>query len=68
MISTIGTPLALFTDLAALLARGYLRASEKAEHCAVSGRREPQKELDLRAEESPPVIETGAPHGNNDAS
>ncbi len=46
---TIATHSALLTDLAAVLAKGYLRLTQIAPDSATCG----QKELDLRAEESP---------------
>jgi len=58
---TIATQSLLSTELAAVLARGYLRLTDLRQKPADSG----DKELDLPAEESPPVTETGAPHGNN---
>ena len=61
MTPTIATHSALLTELAAVLARGYLRLTQIAPDSAISG----DKELDLPAKESPPVIETGAHHGNN---
>ena len=64
MTPTIATHSAPLTELAADLARGYLRLTRIAPDFATSG----QIELDLPAEESPPVVETGAPHGNNVAS
>ena len=39
----------LYTELAAILARGYLRLTQIAPDCAIFG----QTELDLRAKESP---------------
>ncbi len=50
-----------FTEVAAILARGYLRFTSIAPDSATSG----HKELDSHAKESAPVIETGAHHGNN---
>ena len=48
------------TAIAALLARGYLRLTEKDQHCAISGNREPQIELDVSAKESPHVVKETA--------
>ena len=45
----------LFTDLAGLLGRGYLRLAERSRNVAVSDARDQQKELELRREQSPPV-------------
>ncbi len=61
MTPTIATNSALLTELAAVIAKGYFRLTRIAPDSATSCR----KELDLRAEESPAVIETGAQHGNN---
>ena len=60
-MTTFATPSAELTELVTLLARGYLRLTRIAPHSATFC----HKELDLRAKESPPVIETGAHHGNN---
>ena len=62
---TIATPSAPLTELAGILARGYLRLTSIAPDSATSGRKEPPIWLDSPRQESPPVIETGAPHGNN---
>ncbi len=42
-------------ELASALAKGYLRLTQKARNSDVSVRREPEKELDVAAEESPHV-------------
>ena len=60
---TIASHSAPVSDLATILAKGYLRLTGIAPDSAISG----HKELDLSTEESAPVIETGAQHGNNDA-
>jgi len=44
-----------FRDLAALLAQGFLRLTQQSRNVAVSADREPQKELDVVATESPHV-------------
>ena len=62
-MTTIATPSPLLTELAGILARGYLRLTGVGQKVASSG----HNALDLPAKESPPVIETGAHHGNNDA-
>ena len=46
-------PGTLRNELAAVLARGYLRLTQKPRNDAVSG---PEKRLDLRAGESPDVV------------
>ncbi len=55
-------------ELASALAKGYLRLTQKVRNSAVSVLREPQKELDLPARESPHHVGTvhgpGEPHGN----
>ena len=43
----------LFTDLAALMARGFLRLTQKGQIARFSGPGEPRKELDVPVEESP---------------
>ena len=60
MTRTFATPSAELTELAGILARGY-RLTKIARDSATSN----HKGLDLPAEESPPVVETGALHGNN---
>ncbi len=61
MTPTFATPSAELTELAIIFGKAYLRLAKIAPDSATSG----HKELDLCAKESPPVIETGAPHGNN---
>ena len=61
MTPTIATHSAPPSELAGILARGYLRLTRIAPDSATSC----QIELDLCAEESPPVTETGASHENN---
>ena len=55
MTQTIATPSALLTELAAVLARGYLRLTKIAPDSATSS----HKELDLRAKESPHLDHDG---------
>ncbi len=64
MTFTFATPSAELTELAGILARGYQRLTRIAPHSATFC----HKELALCAEESPPVIDTGAPHGNDVAT
>ena len=52
MTAQAGMDRALFTELAAVLANGYLRLAETRRNCAISGHGESQKELDVRPEES----------------
>ena len=48
-------------DLAEVLARGYLRLTEKRQHCATSAAISGQdKHLDLRAQESPDRVRESA--------
>ena len=50
-----------FGELAGLLARGYLRLTEKAQFRAVSDPSQPQKELDVSTTESPHVVGDASP-------
>ncbi len=61
MTPTIATHSALLTELAAVIAKGYFRLTRIAPDSATSCR----KELDLRAEESPPVVDTEG-HGGKE--
>ena len=58
---TIATPSPLLTELASLLARGYMRLTQKSRDVAVFPPRIPQKELDVLAEESPHEVEKPRP-------
>ena len=52
------SPVAAVTDLAAVLARGYLRLTEKRQMCATSGTNSGrEKPLDVPHRESPHVVE-----------
>jgi len=50
-----------WSELAALLARGYLRLTAKARITAISEPRNPQKEVDLRADQSVHGVEESRP-------
>jgi hypothetical protein len=56
-MATIATPSALLTELAGLLARGYLRLTAGAPNGATFARKEPHESLDLRAKKRPPVVQ-----------
>lgn len=51
---------ALPSELAALLARGYLRLTQSRNNLGVSGAGKPQLDLDLVGKKSPPVSERRA--------
>ena len=55
---TIATHSAPLSDLAAILAKGYLRLTETAPDSAISG----HKELALPAEESPDRVDDNGDH------
>jgi hypothetical protein len=55
-MTTIATHSA-FTELVAVLARGYLRSTQTAQNLGTSRPKEPQKELDVSRPESPAVLE-----------
>ena len=57
MTPTIATPSAVLTDLASLLATGYLRLAKKAPDCASFPRIEPDCSLDSPRDPSAPVVE-----------
>ena len=57
MEATLARPAASFAELAAILARGYLRWAEKRRQRAVSRACESRKSLDSPAHPSPPVPE-----------
>jgi hypothetical protein len=46
-------------ELAAILARGFLRLTEKRRVAAVSSARDPQVSLDVSGRESPHVVDHG---------
>ena len=56
-MTTFATPSAALTELAGVLATGYLRLTQTSQDLGTSRTREPQKELDLRVEESPAVVQ-----------
>jgi len=49
-----------FAEIAALLARGYLRLTQKRPNGAISGGENPHKSLDVSRQESPHVVEERA--------
>ena len=57
MTPTIAIPSPLSKELAAVLAKGYLRLTQTAQNLGISRPKEPHKELALYAKESPPVVE-----------
>jgi hypothetical protein len=54
-------------DLAAILARGFLRLTDIARSSAVSSARDPQSSLDVSRRESPHVSGTEGSYEPNDA-
>lgn len=63
MLSTVNSPprRTALIDLAAILARGYLRLSADAHKLGAFRVRKPQIRLDLPAKESPPVHRENRP-------
>ena len=60
-------PSAPFTEMAGLLARGYMRLAKKRRNCGVFGIDSGDKELELRAEASPHELADGGSDEQDDA-
>lgn len=61
MTRTIAAPSAAFTELAAVLATGYLRLARKAPDCASFRPKEPPVSLDSPRDRSAPVVQGMGP-------